>query len=1054
MNGFCFFCADAVPAQRERFRKRYGSLTDKWTDAEVLEHYLIMSRKGEIQAQEEEENPVPEAAASQQTVIEVAPPNPQQCIITRRGNVIQLDARNVWCATYDECSSVVVPEVLASALRRLFPLFNVIMDHESVTLQSRTTVDQDKNIVAEKIITRVGVQASEETPVQPEQVVNLEFVESGPGEVETIPDVPTSDSLAMHDLVPNMDLAQFLGRPVLISSFDWTTSTAYGAQSTFNPWYLFMNHSQIQYKLNNYAFIRGKLKLKWEINASPFFYGRMFYSYRPLTGLNGETIDAPDSTGMDLLAYTQRPHVFLDPSKSQGAEMELPFFYYKNWLQLGNSTEINNMGTITPYVFNTLQGANGQTGTATIRIFASMVDVQVSAPTYNLSAQALEIDLTEEEDEERPRKLSKFEQNKDFARDMSRASHLHALDRMAVTFKYALAKRDPIREAHEFARKKSRFYVQADEFQSNPVSAPATAIAEAAGLLAKIPSIRPFALATQFGASTVAKVGRALGYSVTSSVREIVSWKPVCAPPLAVVDHSYPYDRLSTDPKQGLSIDPGLHGLPSIDELSISHLVQKEAFITTVNWAMSSADDTTLLNLAAVPWYFNTGTSTGTSQYACTPAAWIAYLFDYWRGDVIFRFQVVCTQYHKGRLRLTYDPQADITGTNDTITSSITEIVDIGTTTDFEVRIPYMQAYAMLKTLPFNSAVVPFQTSGFSNLHSEGYSNGQMTLKVFNRLLGPTSSGTVPINVFMRCADNMEFAAPGSSNNQFTNVPTRFGVQAYQSSDQLVSLVMGSPSPSPHPERFKLVMGEVITTLRQMISRLTLSYYDMSPDTTTAANTNVELRLSRGRFPPLYGYETGTQMHSAASLTGGGTQKFNFAGFHCIPYILPAFVGVRGSMNWHVMLSNAKAIGYATALRTPGYGLNMLNTGINAGGPFTDASQASRSVLTGLFNQFTGAMATSQLNQAALSFNVPNYSQFRFDSTDPSTYNSGTGISSTTDGRFSNFSINLELNPAGEGTTVATTKVLLHAGAGHDFLPLFFLNVPFMYVYNSVPAAV
>ena len=179
---------------------------------------------------------------------------------------MQIDARNVRCNGDVGYSSVMLPEVMASALRKLFREANLDMHHISVDLKSRTTVDENKKIVSEKIITRVGVQAEVETPVQPEQVVNLEFVESGPGEVKDVPDVPTADSLAMHDLVPNMDLGAFLSRPVLISTFDWTTSTAYGAQSTFNPWFLFMNHVQIQYKLNNYAFIRGKLKLKWEIS--------------------------------------------------------------------------------------------------------------------------------------------------------------------------------------------------------------------------------------------------------------------------------------------------------------------------------------------------------------------------------------------------------------------------------------------------------------------------------------------------------------------------------------------------------------------------------------------------------------------------------------------------------------------------------------------------------------------------------------------------------------------------------------------------------------------
>jgi len=61
--------------------------------------------------------------------------------------------------------------------------------------------------------------------------------------------------------------------------------------------------------------------------------------------------------------------------------------------------------------------------------------------------------------------------------------------------------------------------------------------------------------------------------------------------------------------------------------------------------------------------------------------AWIANLFTYWRGDIIFRFRIISSQYHRGRFRVTYDSTGSA-GTNISNTAvnqaaCFNEVIDI-----------------------------------------------------------------------------------------------------------------------------------------------------------------------------------------------------------------------------------------------------------------------------------------------------------------------------------------------------------------------------------------
>ena len=44
------------------------------------------------------------------------------------------------------------------------------------------------------------------------------------------------------------------------------------------------------------------------------------------------------------------------------------------------------------------------------------------------------------------------------------------------------------------------------------------------------------------------------------------------------------------------------------------------------------------------------------NKYQGIPGAHVARMFESWRGDMIYHFKVVCSQYHRGRLVFMWDP--------------------------------------------------------------------------------------------------------------------------------------------------------------------------------------------------------------------------------------------------------------------------------------------------------------------------------------------------------------------------------------------------------------
>jgi hypothetical protein len=596
--------------------------------------------------------------------------------------------------------------------------------------------------------------------------------------------------------------------------------------------------------------------------------------------------------------------------------------------------------------------------------------------------------------------------------------------------------------------------VQAKTTYDGPISGPASAIAEAAGALKKIPLISSYATAAQMGANYVAKGAKALGFTNLPITEDVCPYRPAAIGPLSSSEISYPMERLCLDPKNELSIDPKIVGLDSVDELSMSHLVQRESYLTTLTWNTSDSTDTMLFASAVSPQMYDTDAASVPKTYM-TPMCWLAYNFHNWKGDVIFRFRFIASQYHKGRVRVSFDPTGDvITNINsvpDSMTTVYTEVIDLGKDTDVEIRVPYTQAQAWLNigSNPSGANIRWRNSTVATKLSTDGLDNGMINMRVLTALTAPVGTSSVNVLVFVRGADNMEFANPNcyfaDGTKNFSWLPPQSLVKSEPVEEgdkqQLVAGVIHSPS----PERYLVNFGEAVQNLRQVLRRSSLSC--VRQPGTLASTPYVLWRKQMSRWPVAYGYDS-VGIDLAKSLSTATIFPFNWNYFHPISYISAPFIATRGSVMWHVNVCTTATVGHVRVTRMPFTTTSPAEALATLASAGSTTSKVAAFIIANASGGSGGSSATNQTTQSSLAVSLPNYSPFKFQSAAPS----NPSFMQAIDGSANEGSI-FEVMFSSSGASNINSTVWMYACAGSDYNLHFFLNVPVLYDYGAIPVA-
>jgi len=593
-----------------------------------------------------------------------------------------------------------------------------------------------------------------------------------------------------------------------------------------------------------------------------------------------------------------------------------------------------------------------------------------------------------------------------------------------------------------YAAQGGDFEPQGDEYGEGCVSQPASWVAKAASYLEDIPIIGPFATATNIGATAIASIARLFGFTNVPVIEDTKPMQTLALPNMSTSEVGYPVQKLSLDPKNELSIDPRIVGINGVDEMAIATIACRESYLTQATLSTSNVVDDILFYSVVNPQMY----VTSTGRCFMTPSCFVSKAFREWRGSMIFRFKVICSKYHKGKLRISYDPSGytsqNLLNTSENTNAVHTVIVDLTETKDVEFVVPYQQAYQFLvnrNTLSSGDQGWATNPGTATFGYDKNYDNGVISVRVLTPLTAPTASSTVNMQVYVRAGPDIEFANPTPIDT--TGKLSYFAPQSedLQDHDQATPITL-APTGATENHQFLVHYGENIRSIRQLMRRMQLIQKEGNIDPTTASSYGrLEKQMYRMPISPGYistGYRTGPKQD------GTGSVNINFSNFSYISYFANAYVAYRGSVNWS-FTANRNGTNIAdlriykdNTQGTPQAKFNSLATTYSTSNGMAEMGTNDGSC---------GQIVTDQRNQPCLNACLPNFTRAKFQCPDPAYANKGI----IADGSNADFYM-LELPyPTPLSTTTQVTVLSSYAGIGADFSLMFFLNAPMLYVYTN-----
>jgi hypothetical protein len=343
--------------------------------------------------------------------------------------------------------------------------------------------------------------------------------------------------------------------------------------------------------------------------------------------------------------------------------------------------------------------------------------------------------------------------------------------------------------------------------------------------------------------------------------------------------------QLAWTSKNEVGVFPGFSGT-AIDEMEFAHLASMPVYNRTIAWS-NQARGANLLELGVGPPPPGTRTGVSTTIFDYSPLSFLgSNYFTQWRGSLVYTFKFVKTEFHSGRLSISFMP-AHATATTPSTAASQTdyvqrEIIDIRETNTVKLTVPYMSWQPWMRT---------------------GQTTGALVVNVIDTLIAPaTVNSTISIILEISAGPDFEVATPSIH----PNLSPIFGVVPQMEEPRndcaLVEKTIGSSTlTNDNYASASCSIGERINNFRSLVKAvfwmnvnsataatpfptgwnavITWPYYfDASFDTATIANQSPTFTpdllgcltswygLSRGGVRYRFVYSLGTETNTANAL--------------------------------------------------------------------------------------------------------------------------------------------------------------------------------------------
>nr|ASG92531.1 putative structural protein [Picornavirales N_OV_137] len=321
-----------------------------------------------------------------------------------------------------------------------------------------------------------------------------------------------------------------------------------------------------------------------------------------------------------------------------------------------------------------------------------------------------------------------------------------------------------------------------EEKEQKIVSKTAMAIGNVADAISDVPLIGPYATATGIVAKKLGRMADLFGFSKPLNTYDLVEERTRHLGSTATINDKDSSKQLTLDVHNETTIDPRTVGLSPIDEMSIPYLCQKEAIICRCKWNINDPVGKTLMRIPVTP--FIKGSLNTDDAIQVPPCAYVASFFKYWRGTLKYRFEIHGSAFHRGKLRIKYEPWSTSDPDDYNVVSS--DIVDLTTTQDYAINVGWGSHRNNLIT----HGIFPDYDSA-STIASSFYDrhNGLVALQVENPLTVPDDDGAIEVDIVISVATEADI--------QF-HVPENTTMETYAiTNDQGTNVI---PTPPPPPE--------------------------------------------------------------------------------------------------------------------------------------------------------------------------------------------------------------------------------------------------------------
>jgi len=545
-------------------------------------------------------------------------------------------------------------------------------------------------------------------------------------------------------------IRDFLAKPTLYTTGTWSALDAQNVQlfTGVDIWTLITSHTAWMKKLEGFAFMRFTTCVKVVINASPFQQGKLLLHFLPCVyAQHLQSVSYAAMHNTELTAKTQQPHVELDASES-ACVLKIPYITPYNWMSIAEQE--TGPGSFYVSVLSQLLMGTAADTNAGYAVFVWLEDVELSGPQNPQMAGTVKVPKI--------RKVGNVEK----------------------TF--------------------------------TNIETGLSMTARVLDIFEGVPSLSSVCTTAAWVARQAKHVAANYGWS-----------KPVNDMPPTVVTKQ-PNRYSSTCEGQDVSMQLALKStnelqvtseksLTDADEMAFDYLLRIPALIQSFEIATSRATNSQMAVFTLAPNLFYQGCgvilagSGGLTQTFKTigavtvnysqgpPIFYFSDMFALWRGTVRFTFKFVKTKFHTGRLMFCWAPYTITAPTTTTSQYLIRSIVDLSTSNELVLDIPFMQ------TTDYR------QTNG---------GNGYLYVLVLDPIRCPdTCYAGIQVLTYVQAGPGFEFQNPNVGSTAEV-----FSPQMNSGDDAVFKGVIGDyPRSSQSLEAAAKCVGEKTNSIKELLLR-------------------------------------------------------------------------------------------------------------------------------------------------------------------------------------------------------------------------------------------